>query len=70
MPLGDNFDFPVDHLVASSRSWDNTNLSRTTYFYTLSVEELIQMVRSRLVLPLTPDQCLQYLHTDTCPAEL
>jgi WD40 repeat protein/DNA-binding SARP family transcriptional activator len=58
-------------LAASSQDeyLDQQNLNGRTYIYVLPQDELIDLVRARLVLPLTTDQCLEYLHTETCPAE-
>jgi WD40 repeat protein len=48
-------------LVASS-------LAGLTYFYVLPVDELTELARSRIITPMTPEQCREYLHTETCPA--
>jgi WD40 repeat protein len=47
-------------LVASSAG-------KTSYFYTLSLNELIELTRSRLLRPMTPEECQSYLHKKTCP---
>jgi WD40 repeat protein len=39
-----------------------------TYFYVLPLEELIEVTRSRIILPMTEEECLTYLHQETCPA--
>ncbi len=38
-----------------------------TYFYVLPLEELIGVTRSRLILPMTEEECREYLNTATCP---
>ncbi len=42
--------------------------SGSTYFYVLHLDELTSLVRSRLILPMTAEECLAYLHQETCPA--
>jgi len=48
------------YLVASSQSG-------ITYFYVLPVDELTELVRSRVLGPMTPEECWEYLKTKTCP---
>ena len=42
----------------------------TLRVYTLSTTELVRIARSRLTRGLTDAECLQYLHTSTCPTSL
>lgn len=51
---------PDGHLVAS-------NAGGLTYFYALSQEELVNLARSRITRPMTPEECLTYLRQETCP---
>ena len=39
------------------------------YGYIFSTQDLIRLAKSRLTRGFTLDECRQYLHTDTCPAE-
>jgi WD40 repeat protein len=39
------------------------------YGYILDTQDLIRLANSRLTRGFTQDECRQYLHTDTCPAE-
>jgi len=48
-------------LVVSSQSG-------TTYFYVLPLDELVEQARSRIILPMTAEECWEYLHLETCPA--
>jgi WD40 repeat protein len=41
--------------------------SGTTYFYLLPLEELTELVRSRIILPMTVEECQEYLNSKTCP---
>jgi WD40 repeat protein/serine/threonine protein kinase/class 3 adenylate cyclase/DNA-binding winged helix-turn-helix (wHTH) protein len=43
------------------------SLDRTLRVYTLSTAELVRIAHSRLTRGLTNTECLQYLHTSTCP---
>ena len=52
---------PDGNLVAS-------NLGGSTYFYALSPDKLINLVRSRIIRPMTPEECLTYLRLETCPS--
>jgi hypothetical protein len=60
----DNVYLAVDHtgrfLVTSG--WDGT-----VRFFLLSVEELMELARSRVTRALTPAECGQFLHRDVCP---
>jgi len=47
-------------LVASSESG-------AAYYYVLPVVELIDLARSRIILPMTKEECWEYLETETCP---
>jgi WD40 repeat protein/DNA-binding SARP family transcriptional activator len=38
-----------------------------TYFYVLPLDELIEITRARLILPMTEEECREYLNTATCP---
>ncbi len=51
---------PDGRLAASS-------VGGTTYFYTVQTDELIQLVRDRIVSPMEPGECLKYLGSETCP---
>ena len=39
----------------------------TTRIYVVHIEDLITLAKSRLTRTFTPEECQQYLHTDTCP---
>jgi WD40 repeat protein len=48
-------------LVASSKSG-------STYFYVLPLDELTELVRSRIIFPMTDEECKEYLKIAACPA--
>ncbi len=50
-----------NRLVASTKSG-------TTYIYVLPLNELVELVSNRIVLPMTHEECWGYLNMDTCPA--
>jgi WD40 repeat protein/class 3 adenylate cyclase len=41
----------------------------TTRIYLLKLEDIIALAKQRVTRPLTTEECQQYLHVDTCPAE-
>ncbi len=47
----------------------SSSLDGTTRVYTLDVDELAALARSRLTRWFTPAECQQYLHMDECPPE-
>jgi len=52
---------PDSHrLVASS-------YGGTTHLYVLPQDELVKLARSRIILPMTPEECWEYLNKETCP---
>jgi len=57
-----------DHVAFSP---DGTRLISSsdgvTTFHVLPLDELIGLVRAHIVRPLTPEECLTYLHQETCP---
>ena len=58
--------------TAPAVSPDGTRLAsasydRTTRVYAVDLDELVTLAQSRLTRWFTPDECRQYLHTDTCP---
>ena len=40
----------------------------TTRIYLLRIEDLVTLAKTRATRALTQDECVQYLHLDTCPA--
>lgn len=42
----------------------------TARIYTLDMDELIDLARSRVTRSLTTEECRQYLHIETCPADV
>jgi len=44
-----------------------STVSSTTYFYMLPLDKLTRLVRSRLILPMTAEECREYLNNATCP---
>ena len=38
-------------------------------FLVLSVDELVDIAESRLTRALSEEECQEYLHMDSCPAE-
>ncbi len=58
-------DFSFDGKYLATASWD-----RTVGIYTLGLEDLINLARSRMVRPLPPAECQKYLHVvdlSQCP---
>jgi WD40 repeat protein len=41
----------------------------TTMIYVVHIEDLLSLAKSRLTRTFTTEECQQYLHTDTCPAD-
>jgi WD40 repeat protein len=41
----------------------------TARIYTLSIEELIALAKTRVTRSLTTQECQKYLHVATCPSE-
>ena len=41
--------------------------SGTVNIYTLRIEDLVALAKSRLTRTWTPDECRKFLHTDQCP---
>jgi WD40 repeat protein len=39
----------------------------TVRMYTLQLEDLVALAKSRITRVLTPDECRKYLHMDSCP---
>jgi len=39
----------------------------TARIYTLQMQDLIKLARSRVTRSLTPEECQKYLHIETCP---
>jgi WD40 repeat protein/DNA-binding SARP family transcriptional activator len=56
--------FSPDGTRLAAASYDGT-----TRVYTLDVDELVALARSRLTRWFTPAECQQYLHLDVCPPE-
>ena len=56
--------FTPDGKRLITAAWDGT--IRT---WILPIDELVALARSRVTRALTADECRQYLHLDTCPAE-
>jgi hypothetical protein len=49
-----------EHLLA----W---TLDTTLYGYSLGINELMELARSRLTRGWTQDECVKFLHTEVCP---
>jgi WD40 repeat protein len=51
---------------------DGTRLALTnngvTTVHVLPLDELTELMRSRIIRPMTPEECRTYLHQETCPA--
>jgi WD40 repeat protein len=48
--------------------WEPAGLMpRTVRMYTLDLAELIAIARTRVTRALTPEECQEFLHTETCP---
>jgi WD40 repeat protein len=43
------------------------SVAGTTRIYTLDMQELVALARSRVTRSLTDEECRQYLHLDRCP---
>jgi len=58
-----NVEFTPDgeHLV----TWDYVGIK----IFTLEIDELVQIARSRLTRSLTAEECQKYLHVEQCPTE-
>ena len=62
------FTDPVTHVVFNpDGNLVASNLGGSTNFYALSPDKLINLVRSRIIRPMTPEECLTYLRLETCP---
>ena len=63
----------TQEVYALAFSPDGTRLTTVSYdgtirVWALRLEDLVQIARSRLTRELTADECLMYLHVNTCPA--
>jgi len=56
--------FSPDSTRLYTAAWDDTATA-----WVLPLSELVTLARSRLTRTLTPEECRQYLHVETCPAE-
>jgi WD40 repeat protein len=55
--------FSPDGAHLASSVWNGV-----TTIHVLALDELTALVRAHIVRPLTPQECLTYLHQETCPA--
>jgi WD40 repeat protein/class 3 adenylate cyclase len=45
----------------------SSNKNGMTHVHILPLDELVALTKSRLLRPMTPEECFAYLHTETCP---
>jgi WD40 repeat protein len=54
--------FSPDGRLLATSGWDGT-----VRFYVLSIDELIDLARTRVTRDFTQEECRQFLHLDQCP---
>jgi WD40 repeat protein/transcriptional regulator with XRE-family HTH domain len=70
LPGGFEVQFTADGTRLSVVRRDDTALvSETVHVYTLRLDELLALAKSRVTRSLTTDECKQYLHMQQCPSE-
>jgi WD40 repeat protein/DNA-binding SARP family transcriptional activator/tRNA A-37 threonylcarbamoyl transferase component Bud32 len=62
----------ASNVTSASFSPDGTHLAtagtdETARIYTLQMEDLVKLARSRMTRSLTTEECRKYLHVETCP---